>query len=62
MTLTAKFVIDRETKGAIRYAEIDEDGIVKDFDAVVIGTLYIRKKALGADVVPQALTVTVETE
>ncbi len=47
------FVIEKPTKGTIRYKEVVDDAIGK-----VIGTLYIQKSALGNDV-PQALEVTI---
>jgi len=53
------FTQDRETKGAIRYAE---DGVGK-FDEPTVGTLYVRKSAfkeLGR--IPATLTVTVEAQ
>lgn len=51
-------LLERETKGALRYAEVDEQGNqVEAADGAKIGTLYIRKTALqGA---PKAITVSV---
>jgi len=51
---TAKFQIRKETKGTYCYEELTENG-----QPPKIGSLYIRKWALG-NPVPQALTVTVQ--
>ena len=53
------FTVEKETKGAVRYAE---NG-VGQFDEPVIGTLYVRKSAfkeLGA--IPRNISVTVEAK
>lgn len=58
MQHTLNFRIERETKGAVRYYEVDENGNALDQTQYVVGSLYIRKTALkGA--VPQELTVTI---
>ncbi len=46
------FVKERETKGAVRYQEVDGDGApLTTADAGChIGTLYVRKSALGGKV------------
>jgi len=54
MPFTAKFQIRKETKGTYCYEELTENG-----QPPKIGSLYIRKWALG-NPVPQALTVTVQ--
>jgi len=59
MKHTLQFQIDKETKGAVRYAEQG----VGQFDEPVVGTLYVRKsafKSLGK--IPQSLVVTVEVQ
>lgn len=57
--LTCKMVLERETKGAVRYMEVGTSGQQLELADAVIGTLYIRKTVLqGA--VPKAITVTVE--
>lgn len=62
MTTVIKFKLDRETKGALRYAEMDDKGnIIDGADVYKVGTLYLRKHAFPAPF-PQALKVTVETE
>lgn len=53
-----KFVVEKETKGAIRYSEVAESKLSEPF----IGTLYIRKSGLqrlGYTDVPQTLTIEV---
>jgi len=57
---TVNFVVERETKGAVRYEERDENG--NDPGAwAVIGSLYVRKTAFppGTTSFPP-LKVTVE--
>lgn len=61
MKKVLKFHLERETKGAVRYAEIDEHTAAqRDMADSTIGTLYIRKSALNGTI-PQGLTVTVES-
>jgi len=50
-TIVCKFTHAKETKGAHQYKETDDD--------YKIGTLYIRKSALGGNV-PKEITATVE--
>lgn len=46
--IKVRFAFERSTKGAHRYQEIDAKGNVIDkLEDTVIGTLYIRKSALG---------------
>lgn len=49
-----EFVIEKETKGTVRYRE--ELG---DHDNPAIGTLYIKKGTLGQPPYPEFLTVEV---
>jgi hypothetical protein len=58
MELTAKMVFERETKGAVRYQEVDSDGKALDILDSIIGTLYIRKTALNGQA-PKTVTVIV---
>lgn len=46
---TILFILERETKGAVRYQEVDSNGNLKDSDdsGAVINKVYIRKKGLG---------------
>lgn len=52
---TAVFVLAKETKGAVRYNEVLEDGQ----EEALIGSVYLRKTHLGGKV-PSAIRVTVE--
>ena len=62
MTLTTDMTLERETKGAVRYAEDQSDPLY------LLGTLYLRKAALAAKGEelggekgwPQRIRVTVE--
>ena len=57
--MTVHMVKDKETKGAIRYAEIDAKGkVIDDFTKVKIGSLYIRRSAFK-ELPPQNITVEV---
>jgi len=46
--IDVSMVLERETKGAVRYQEVDAAGnpMTEDYK---IGTLYIRKSALKAE-------------
>lgn len=60
MKFTATFVIERETKGAVRYEETGADGAkIAIQDGAKLGTVYIRKSALG-DTIPKAIKLTIE--
>lgn len=61
MERTVKFVFDKETKGTVRYAEVADDGGSQVPGLAVIGTLYIRKSALGGTARPDVLEVTVRS-
>lgn len=50
--LTARFSMERETKNAVRYAEVDTE---------IVGTLYIRKTALS-EPFPSELTVVIHPD
>jgi hypothetical protein len=56
--LIITFEQEKETKGAVRYAEVTVKG--KE-DAYAVGTLYLRKSAIGEPPYPQTLTVTIST-
>lgn len=56
---TLSFELEKETKGAVRYSEVDENGHKIEMENVVVGTIYIRKSSLG-DQRPAVLTVTVQ--
>lgn len=59
--LKVTFQKERETKGAIRFQEIDPatgTPRTKDEEGMVIGTLYFRKTGLAGS--PSRVTITVE--
>ena len=57
---TVKFNLEKETKGAVRYHEVDADGnFITDFKAGQIGTLYLRKEVFEDDNFPQSIEVSV---
>lgn len=61
MKTTVKFDLERETKGAVRYAEQAEPG------EQLIGTLYFRKSGMDAMLktngkFPTTVSVTVEVK
>jgi|TARA_R100000093_G_C1936557_1_gene70553 hypothetical protein len=59
-TKIISFGLERETKGAVRYYELDSAGnAISIKDGADIGTLYIRKSALNGSV-PMLLEVTIQ--
>jgi hypothetical protein len=56
MNHTLHFVVEKETKGAVRYKEVNADG--SDVFDAKIGTLYMRKSVMPGKVIPK-LAVTV---
>ena len=59
--LAVNFVLERETKGAVRYQEVDDQGWPVELALAKVGTLYIRKTAFDRGTKPpNRLTVTVE--
>jgi hypothetical protein len=60
MKYELRFTMLKETKGAIRYQEVDSSGRPIELEAATIGTLYVRKSAIAGPI-PQTLTITVET-
>lgn len=58
--VTLRFDLEKETKGAVRYAEQTEGALAEP----TIGTLYIRKSALarmGHTQIPSVVKLTLET-
>jgi hypothetical protein len=54
ITKTATLKLAAETKGALKYSEVDADGAET---VELMGTLYLRKSALAGK--PASITVTV---
>jgi hypothetical protein len=55
-----RFKLEKETKGALRYQEVDEKGEIIEQAWAKIGTLYVRKSAFERGAAfPQTLQVTV---
>jgi hypothetical protein len=60
--IEVRFKLEKETKGALRYQEIDDKGEVVEQAWAKIGTLYLRKSAFERGAAfPQFLRVTVTT-
>jgi len=61
-TIQAYFVIEKETKGALRFAEVDKEGKELDVAGSSVGTIYVRKSALekAGFKGPKALRITIE--
>lgn len=59
MNVKLKFEFEKETKGAVRYQEIGDDGTPAF--APQVGTLYVRKSALPGGKIPKTLIVTIES-
>ena len=60
MSRTVTFKLEKQTPGALRYAETNEQGhpIKGDDEGAMIGSLYLRKAAMNGKV-PESLTITV---
>jgi len=59
--LEARFKLEKETKGALRYQEVDDQGEVIEQAWAKIGTLYLRKSAFERGAAfPQLLRVSVD--
>jgi hypothetical protein len=60
--MQVRFKLEKETKGALRYQEVDDAGKAVEQAGAKIGTLYIRKSAFErGSAWPQELRVTIET-
>jgi hypothetical protein len=58
--IKVKFRRERETKGAVLFKEVDENGkMIESMYDGKIGSVYIRKTAL-AEVIPNEVSITVE--
>jgi hypothetical protein len=60
MNTKLKFAFEKETKGAVRYQEVGDDGAPAF--APQVGTLYIRKSAMPGGKIPKTLIVTIAGE
>ena len=60
MNTKLKFAFEKETKGAVRYQEVGEDGAPAF--APQVGTLYVRKSAMPSGKIPKTLVVTITGE
>jgi len=58
--VNVNMILDRETKGALRYQEVNEQGAALEIGAgAKIGTLYVRKDAYPQGTAPKAVSVTI---
>ena len=60
MNTKLKFAFEKETKGAVRYQEVGEDGAPAF--APQVGTLYVRKSSMPGGKIPKTLIVTIASE
>jgi hypothetical protein len=60
MNTKLKFTVENETKGAVRYQEVGDDGAPAF--APQVGTLYVRKSAMPDGKIPKTLIVTIVGE
>ena len=60
MNTKLKFAFEKETKGAVRYQEVGDDGTPAF--APQVGTLYVRKSAMPGGKIPKTLIVTIASE
>lgn len=62
-TKTLHFVRKYDTKGAVRYVEVDETGAdLTGTGRDTLTTLYIRKASLDVGAIPEKLLITMEEE
>jgi len=63
MQIEVNFKLEKETRGALRYVEVGEQGeVILEPARAKIGSLYIRKSVFEREATyPQALRVIVET-
>ncbi len=59
-TITKNMVLQAETHGAVKYAEVDGNGEVLSYKDGTFGTIYVRKSAFVSDNWPQHITVTID--
>jgi len=56
--LTIFFAFERETKGAVRFQEVDGDENPLEIGSgAKVGTLYVRKSALPIGTIPERITM-----
>ena len=60
MNAKLRFAFEKETKGAVRYQEVGDDGAPAF--APQVGTLYVLKSALPGCKIPKALIVTITSD
>ena len=58
--LKANFTLLRETKGALVYQEIDENGAEVDQHNALARTIYLRKSRFPAGIYPAAFELTLK--
>lgn len=60
---TGKFEVKankvKETKGAVRYEEVNADGRYVDYTNAKVGVFYIRKSAFAETEIPDQVQLTV---
>lgn len=57
-----KMVLEKQTPGAIRFVEVDDNGTPKKQKDATIGTLYFRKSAFPDGQYPQAIVVSISVQ
>jgi hypothetical protein len=63
LVVEARFKFEKQTKGALRYAEVDEKDEVIEQAWAKIGSLYLRKSAFARGTkFPRQLSVTIQCE
>jgi hypothetical protein len=61
--ITCHFKLEKETKGAIRYMQVDGEGNSYGAEAgAELGSVYIRKSAFKDGSVPQKITMVIQPE
>ncbi len=59
-TTKVQFVFEAETKGAFRFSEVNGNGEKVTMESATIGTIYLRKSAIGTKLPDESLSVTLQ--
>ncbi len=57
-SIVLSFAVEKETKNAVRFMEVDDAGKQVEADKAKIGTLYVKKTAFEGGKWPTTLAVT----
>lgn len=61
MKTVVKMILEKETPGAVRYQEVNDNGQKVDDAVAMLRQTYIRKLAFNGGAIPKAITITIES-